>query len=925
LYGIYFVDIMFSSITSFISNSISALPYRLLNDGVEIIHPCASVGAVPLWKQYDAVRTAPGMGAALVGATGDPCSVFTFDKRNANTDQQSMAKNALIRLKTLRHPNILKFIDSVDLPTHLHILTEKVTPLQLNKSIPLSNTKEQLAASLGLQQIISSISWMNNEAKLIHSNLHPGSIYVNESGDWKLSGLDLTHKGTEPIPDALLIGRNSGILPTQFRAPELIKNASNATPPQVLHATDAWALGCTIYNVFHGSFSSPQQLASATLIPPSLLPDYKKLLATNPGNRLNPKYLLENCPFFQNELVSSVEFLNNLALKSPQEKDIFFNRFALQVTEFPPEFCKSKLLPLLTSSLEYGSGLTCFGAILQSVLQIGGSLTETEFANLVLPSVLKLFSSNERAIRVHLLQHLGTYAGSLSAILVNDSIFTHVQTGFNDSNATLRELTVKSLLHLAPKLNPANMEIALKHLARLQGDPEPAIRTNTGYCLAKIAPSLSPLMQEKVLFHAFSKCLRDPFPPARIAGLMAFLATLELHKSVDVARKILPVIAPILADDTKEVREAALKLLEAITQKMHAFHAQLKQQQEAALAANPNAIGSHQLAGIGQTASSQQSPSQSSSDTASSALGQAGAVLGTLGSWAASTVRSKISNADTQQSQSAATQASRNMGGGLQSTASRSTTNTATSSASASSVGNASPNASFGKSDDFFDDFNKDADEDDATTVVALSTSKKSATGTKSTGGAGAAKKEKKSIVASGSSSSSNSALFSISPPPSSTAANANSSTSLDNWDFDLSDSSTSTKASPSIGNNNDFDDWGSSVGNGNAATATPASLSTSHSKKVSSSGSDLLSFSGTNSATHKKSAASTSNDPFAALSLSGSSPKPSTSVISPASNIGLGTSTRAKPATTVKSVNATTSTGAKKPAVDDWGDFLNS
>ncbi len=65
--------------------------------------------------------------------------------------------------------------------------------------------------------------------------------------------------------------------------------------------------------------------------------------------------------------------------------------------------------------------------------------------------------------------------------------------------AILRELTVKSVPHFISKLLPATIDSqVLPYLARLQTDPEPAIRTNTTYCLAKIATHLSAPVREKV-------------------------------------------------------------------------------------------------------------------------------------------------------------------------------------------------------------------------------------------------------------------------------------------------------------------------------------------------------------------------------------------------------------------------------------------
>ncbi len=57
-------------------------------------------------------------------------SVFYFDanlpgKRN----QFPLAKNALRKLRTVRHPDVLRFIDAVESDTSVYIMTERVQPL----------------------------------------------------------------------------------------------------------------------------------------------------------------------------------------------------------------------------------------------------------------------------------------------------------------------------------------------------------------------------------------------------------------------------------------------------------------------------------------------------------------------------------------------------------------------------------------------------------------------------------------------------------------------------------------------------------------------------------------------------------------------------------------------------------------------------
>ncbi len=58
---------------------------------------------------------------------------------------------------------------------------------------------------------------------------------------------------------------------------------------------------------------------------------------------------------------------------------------------------------------------------------------------------------------------------------VEEQVYPHVATGFTDSNAYLRELTLKSMLVLAPKLSQKSLnQSLLKYLAKLQARPRPA-------------------------------------------------------------------------------------------------------------------------------------------------------------------------------------------------------------------------------------------------------------------------------------------------------------------------------------------------------------------------------------------------------------------------------------------------------------------
>jgi len=91
----------------------------------------------------------------------------------------------------------------------------------------------------------------------------------------------------------------------------------------------------------------------------------------------------------------------------------------------------------------------------------------------------------------------------------------------------------------------------LRLLAKTQTDPEASIRTNTCILLGRLAPTLGYNTKRKVLVPAFTRALKDPFVHARVAGLMAFMATIDCFETPELASKVIPNMAFTLVDDEK--------------------------------------------------------------------------------------------------------------------------------------------------------------------------------------------------------------------------------------------------------------------------------------------------------------------------------------------------------------------------------------
>ena len=91
----------------------------------------------------------------------------------------------------------------------------------------------------------------------------------------------------------------------------------------------------------------------------------------------------------------------------------------------------------------------------------------------------------------------------------------------------------------------------LRHLAHMQADPEASIRTNTCILIGRLGPSLGYNTKRKVLVPAFNRALKDTFVHTRVAGLMAFMATIECFDIEDIASKVIPSMSFTLLDKEK--------------------------------------------------------------------------------------------------------------------------------------------------------------------------------------------------------------------------------------------------------------------------------------------------------------------------------------------------------------------------------------
>jgi len=254
--------------------------------------------------------------------------------------------------------------------------------------------------------------------------------------------------------------------------------------------------------------------------------------------------------FANNSLVQICRQLDGLPLASDADKLDLLRLIESSASNLPPPFRAYRVVPSLMATLNQGG--PTMSTVLPLAFKLARTLPSTEYLSVVIMPAIKLFPNQDRTVRMALLDALPEFVDKVDEKLVSEQIWPHLQGGFADTVPIVREATVRSILHIYPKLSDRilNNEL-LRPLAKMQSDLEASIRTNTCILIGRLAPSLGINTRRKVLAPAFAKALRDGFVHARVAGLAAFWANLECFEPEDISLKVLPVLVTVLVDKEK--------------------------------------------------------------------------------------------------------------------------------------------------------------------------------------------------------------------------------------------------------------------------------------------------------------------------------------------------------------------------------------
>ena len=514
---------MFSKVSSYLWRQASGPP------GYEMKEETSEELKSNIWSLHSGVKK----------VSKEEVSIFMCELKSKSPEQIQLAKNSIQKLKTLKHPSILRFLDSSETSEALFLVTEPVL------SVCSASMRSSEVTCYGLYSIAKVLAFLNEDCGAVFGNLSLNSIFVSPSLDWKLGGFEYFTKFDSEVTESLPKGE-------MFSPPEV----TNSTGRTTQHTIDAWGLGCLIWQLHNGDLDRQGQLKNPGSIPPLLSPLVAQLLHTRVGSRLTVRAFLERgeapCAYFDNWYVKLNKWIEEMQILSADQRQGLYETISERAERLESGFCRFKALPTLVHAFDFCGAQSL---VLQPLLKIGSKVGESDYQTRIVPCLVKMFVSPDRATRISLLQTISTYVAFLTQDVVSNQIYPHLMHGFNDTSVPIREHTIHAIGVLAPKLSSTLInQNLLKHLAKSQMDPQPTVRNKTNVCLGKLSPFLDVSTRSKVLCSAYTRGLKDTDALARetcLTGLVEGTRYLTAH---DMAHLVIPSLSPHLLDSDESFR-----------------------------------------------------------------------------------------------------------------------------------------------------------------------------------------------------------------------------------------------------------------------------------------------------------------------------------------------------------------------------------
>lgn len=274
-------------------------------------------------------------------------AIFRFAK--AQQDKLPLATKFHQKMRTLKHPYILSYLEGADLGDSMVVVAEACQPLEewLKSRQSRDQTEEEKSILIqevmwGFKCVLNGLSFLHSTCNSSHNYLGLHSIFVCKNGDWKLGALDLSCN-LSVAEDVEYLRKYANLLSAPYISPERLQFIRDGTVDVKLQGSaDIFSLAAVMTTSFD---------ALDCTLPGSVKKVVSAMNSTDVRKRPTSSQLLKH-PIFNTDHILLLDNLGELSIKPPSESLEVLNAIMSKVSSIPKSVCEHQLLPSITRLLQ---------------------------------------------------------------------------------------------------------------------------------------------------------------------------------------------------------------------------------------------------------------------------------------------------------------------------------------------------------------------------------------------------------------------------------------------------------------------------------------------------------------------------------------------------------------------------------------------
>uniref|UniRef100_A0A034VDI5 SCY1-like protein 2 n=1 Tax=Bactrocera dorsalis TaxID=27457 RepID=A0A034VDI5_BACDO len=401
------INKFYSTVHTTVSQLSGVLPGNNVTREYEVLEQVCTAGVGLMWKVYNGYKK----------STKQEVSVFVFEKkmleRWSKDDRETMLetlRRGVQQLTKIRHPHVLTVQHPLEESRDsLAFATEPVFASLANvvgDSVRSDKKLYDVEIRHGLLQLFDGLSFLHNDAKIVHRNICAETIVINKNRSWKLFGFDFCI-ANQPATDGKPFwpcreySTSVHVLAQpslEYCAPEIALNTINSTE------SDLFSLGVLIFTIYSGKplkmfgsdYSSFRRYAAdlnqrkyppMNSIPSDLSESLRALL--HPSPHMRPQlHEMKQIVYFQDVGVKTLSYLDSLYQWDNLQKSKFYKGLPQIIPTLPHRVNLHSILPYLVKEF-VNSPMIPF--VLPNVLLIAEMSSQKEYCEHILTHLKPIF------------------------------------------------------------------------------------------------------------------------------------------------------------------------------------------------------------------------------------------------------------------------------------------------------------------------------------------------------------------------------------------------------------------------------------------------------------------------------------------------------------------------------------------------------